>query len=952
MSSNFISSLAQHIKDRYDLQKEELTVVFPNKRAAFFLRSKFKEIYHKNIWLPQMLSIEEAMTQWSGLQLVDKVDMLFELIAINSEIVGKEGNIGVFGSMAAQLAKDFDEIDQYGIDAHYLFTYVFQYQQIGEWKLSDETVTPKEWAHLQFFKDLEQHYKLLRQRLEQQQKGYYGMITRKLASMDDDQLVECTHHRKIIFAGFNALTTTEQTIIDKLYRNGCAEVIWDFDQYYVNDENNKAGLFARLYRSQDRAWKPADIPDNLRNKKIEIHLIGAEGNSLQTKALQSLLQAKVEDDFAVILADENLLVPVLNSVPNEARFDSLKVSMGYPLRQTSVFHLITAFFTLHGKGRKVNKTEWYLWPILRILDLELVQVIFNEQELEELNAYRSFVAEKTAFVFDESDFKRLCPSPKLQIFVKLLLCSHVERPQELLNALVAFLAFIANQIQGNDHAGNVIFLLNQVSEAGKCINRLNGVISRYRDYVTSIADLEVLFRLVSSNTSIKLNSKDNKGLQIMGLLEARNLDFKTFYMLGVNEGVLPSESSQGSFIPYFIRKELGLPDEQDKQAVYAYHFYRLLQGAEKAYYIYNSSAGNAGGEPSRFLLQLKYELAKPDINPNITIVQEVFSAPIVGNHQPERIIIHKTEELMDILMQKIQTSEPTKALAPTSISSYIKCPLQFCFRYLLKIRDNSAEEDTPANVIGSVVHNTLEKLYRDYCGTEITPQLFSENIQPVMATKLDEAAKEQCVQGIPNVGYNYLNQLTIEKMLDNYLEFEKNDIAENDLRIIALEHTLSTTIEVNGVRCTIAGKADRIDCRNGVVRIIDYKTGQLKEADVKVPSEFSDLIDIPEKAMQLLIYKYLYLKEHPGTDPDKVTASLYGLKQKQVCLNLQVDHEPLNDAFVDTMEAILKEVLSSMMDRTTGFVQPDATTKRPCKYCDFNGICVSTSTGARLEDDH
>ena len=380
MNSNFISQLADHIKGKYQLDKEELTVVFPNKRAAMYLRSKFQEIYHQEIWLPQMLSIQEAMTQWSGFQLVDTVDMLFELIAIDSTIkkdspTNKEKtNIGTFGSMAAQMASDFDDIDQYGVDAKSLFSYVYEDKKIGEWD-PQEGKKDREDDYLKFCKDLEKYYNQLRQSLESQQKGYYGMITRRLAELDELQLLERVGHRQIIFAGFNALTPTEQTIIDKLYRNKCAEVIWDFDRYYVEDENNQAGYFARSYRNKNLPWQPTVFSDGLLTQPKEIKLIGVSGNSVQAKALQSLLQVTNEVDTAV-------LVPVLNSIPE--RFNKLKVSMGYPLRQTSLSHLLSAFFTLHRKGRKVNQDGWYLWPILRILDMELVQVIFNDKELEEL----------------------------------------------------------------------------------------------------------------------------------------------------------------------------------------------------------------------------------------------------------------------------------------------------------------------------------------------------------------------------------------------------------------------------------------------------------------------------------------------------------------------------------------------------------------------------------------
>ena len=188
-------------------------------------------------------------------------------------------------------------------------------------------------------------------------------------------------------------------------------------------------------------------------------------------------------------------------------------------------------------------------------------------------------------------------------------------------------------------------------------------------------------------------------------------------------------------------------------------------------------------------------------------------------------------------------------------------------------------------------------------------------------------------------------------MLNNFIAFEEGDVANHQLSIIALEYILHTTIEVNGVPCVIAGTADRIDRHDGMVRIIDYKTGLIQENNVTVPQNVNSVADIPEKALQLLIYKYLYVKEH-NADPSTVSASLYGLRQRQICLDLKVEYEPLNQAFVETMEGLLREVLASMMDRSLPFEQPDGTNDRPCRYCDFNGICVSTLAGARLEDGH
>lgn len=925
MNSTFINGLAEHIKSTYNLKDEELTVVFPNKRAAFYLRSRFKEIYEEDIWLPQMLSIEEAMTQWSGIQLVDTIDMLFELISINAELGHTDSDLSLFGSMALQMAKDFDEIDQYNVDADHLFSYVYEEKKIGVWHL-DEAITQKEEQYLQFFKSLQAYYERLRKRLSDQEKGYYGMITRTLANLDDHELKARVKGRKVIFAGFNALTTTEQRIIDKLYRNGLAEVIWDFDRYYVDNEDNEAGLFARRYIKNNVPWKPTVFSDRLLTEEKEIHLIGTVGNTIQTKALQSLLQVELQKDIAVILADENLMIPVLNAIPDDPRYQAVKVSMGYPLRQTSLSHLVSAYFTLRRKGRKVNNADWYLWPILNILDLELIKVVFNKQEIKELDDYKAHIQEKSIFIFRKSDFEEHCPSEDLRTFMALLLES----------SLTELLAFIANKIQQSSEGNEKLFLLNQISETGKAINRLKDILEHYHHNVNGLEEWVILYRLVSGNTNIKLNSSSTGGLQLMGLLEARNLDFDTLYMIGVNEGVLPTDKSNASFIPYHIRKECHLPDYQEKQAVFAYHFYRQLQGANRMYFIYNASGAESGGEPSRFLLQLKYELAQR--NPKVKIKEETF-----GNRT-------EAAPISNTLMAN-KTDETVLTLAPTSLSTFIQCPLRFYLKYLMHIEDNHLDEETRNNTIGSVVHDVLESLYINHCNTLINKDLFINEIKPTLAQKLKETIVKTFGQGLPDVGYNYLNRLTIDKMFANYFSYEEAEIQKHELYILGVEQKMHTKLTVNGIDCTLKGKADRIDRQGGKVRIIDYKTGILKDTEVKVPSQIDSIADIPEKAMQLLIYKYLYLKEHPDVKPETVTAALFGLKNQRVCFELKVDLPELNNDFMGTMDQLLTGAIADLLDRSKPFAQPTDTKVKPCHFCDFKRICANTATGAKLASD-
>lgn len=954
MKSNFINHLAEQIKEKYNLREEELTVVFPNKRAAFYLRSQFKKIYDQDIWLPQMLSIQEAMSQWSGIQLVDNLELMFELVAINSALYQGRESLSIFGSMAPQMANDFDEIDQYGVDANHLFSYLVDEKRLGVWQ-PGEQMTEKEKAYLDFFKNLKQYYDQLRERLETQGKGYYGMITRKLAGMRDEELLERTDHRKIIFAGFNAITPTEKAIIDKLYRNGVAEVVWDFDRYYVEDADNEAGWFARRY--QDVPWKPYGFSSNLLNETKDIHLVGAMGNTIQAKALQSLLEVEKDKNTAVILADEKLLIPVLNAIPDDPeRFPNINVSMGYPLRQTAVYDLVNAMFLLHRRGRKVKGGGWYLWPILRILDLELVKVIFTKEEIDAINEYKNKVTKQSGFIYTAKDFSDTCKSADVIEFLGLVTGEPADmtQPQQFLEGLTSLLSFIANKIHRNEKETEGLFLLNQISEIGKTINRLDGILHRYQRYVEHLDDLNLLFNIVSNNSAIKLNSSATSGLQVMGLLEARNLDFDTVYMIGVNEGVLPSGKSQSSFIPYQIRKETGLPDYREKQAVYAYHFYRQLQGAKHIHLLYNASSAEAGGEQSRFLLQLKYELCQR--NPNISLSEEIFTNKTTKEPSPNALSAQKTDDVMVKLRRKLQVPETPEqlryAMAPTSISTYLKCPFRFYLSYLMGVKDDSMDEEVQSNVIGTIVHETLKRLYHPYRNQVISKSMLEHDIIPIKDKSLDVVVHETMVQGLSDVGFNYLNKLNIDKLFDCYFNYELQATDGHTLTMVDMEKLYHASLEVNGHPYVIAGTIDRIDRYDGNIRIIDYKTGKVKQDDLIVKDGIHGPEDIPEKAMQLLIYKYLYLRTHPDTDPNNVTAFIFGLRYQKIAYELVVEKEDLKTDFLGTMEGYLRSIFQEMTDKSIPFVQKTDKQRKQCNICDLRIICLNTSVGSSLEDDH
>ena len=969
----FIAKLANHIQSHYDLTKQELTVVFPNKRAAFFLRNAFKAQCKQTLWLPQMISIEEAVTEWSGYTLADNIDLLFALIDIDAQLhVAQNSDLSVFGSQAAQMAKDFDEIDQYGIDAKGVFEFVSNEKELKTWNVDGGNHTEKETEYLQFFKSLHAYYLRLRERLTKENKGYYGMITRLLSELPEDELMTKIGDKHILFAGFNALTSTEERIIDTLVKNDKAEVLFDYDHYYVDDPVNEAGTFARKYKQRHPQWLENGISHALTTEPKTIHIISASGNAMQAKALQAKLQ-EIHDEKqdesqetkaekqAIILADENLLIPVLNGIPDT--YSGFKVSMGYPIAKTPVNQLVKEYFALcrHNKIKR-NVTEngveriaegWYIWPVLRLMDLEIVKIIFSQTELEAFNHWKHKAVNDGKFIFEDKDIESFQQTPNIQAFLKIFLTRKNETsPLIILENLSQLLAFIAHLIQSKKEQNENLFLLNQVGEVGKIVSRLQKVVGQNSRYIKDEHGLEALYRVLSSASSLKLNSSETDGLQIMGLLETRNLDFERLHLLSVNEGILPPDKSRGSFIPQFIRRACGLPDYAESQAVVAYHFYRLLQNGKDIYLYYNNLGDTSGGEASRFILQIKYELAK---NTNIKIVEESFSSTAKSSLEILALSAQKTNAL-DRLHNLIEE----KGLSPSALSTYINCPLKYYLRYIAQIEDNSVEEDTGVNVIGTIIHDTLEFLFADYLPKDgatqiIDKALFDKVIKPQWEQKLELSIAKNLPNGLPDVGFNYLNRVTIEQQLKNYLNYTAKQLGNSTLTLLETEGELKAKLETSQCDCIFYGRTDRIDQYDGLIRVIDYKTGHVGNADLRIPvrhqseSDLDYLKQIPEKALQLLIYKYLYLKENPTITPEQVTAAIHGLKyahniefglMKASPTKSDTDADPgfLEDStFIPDMEALLGAVVSEMLDTDIPFVQAEDDKK--CRYCDFKLIC-------------
>lgn len=926
----FITKIKDYIKDKnnYDLSSDYLTVIFPNKRAAYMLREELKKDYDKNIWLPQMLSIQEAMSLWSGIQLVDNIDVIFELM----KVMDKKNDIdkSKLFSLASQIVKDFDEIDQYAVNAKNLFDYVKDVKEIENWN------KPTEKAYLQFFASLNEYYIKLRKELMNDNCGYYGLITRKLYELSREELNNIIGDKKIIFAGFNAMTTTEESIIVRLIESGKAVLLWDLDKYYFEDEKQEAGLFARQFFKKHKNMEPNFLSDSFLTGEKIINVIGVSGSTVQTNALHIKLNDEINENGnkAVVLADETLLIPVLNSIPSDSK--KPQITMGYPFSSTIVNQFINLLFAFKNNRNREKRT--YFWNLKRLLDTEFIKNIFNHDEMSALTKFIDYYAKNSIYYVETDDIDKFFnTNDSLRKFL-LSICEAWDSPQKYICSMKMLLSDISNIISDCEEK---YFIKNQIRLAGKIVNKLEKLFNKYES-ILQIHDMEVLFKQAAHEMSIKLDG-DSEGLQIMGLLETRNLDFDIVHILSVNEGVLPQSKNTSSLIPFDLRKHYGLPVYTNKQAVYAYHFYRLIQNAKRVNIYYNILADGMGeGEPSRFILQLLHEI--PQKKSNITINEITYKNPDINTYPIANLEVEKTEEIMNKIRGIISgtnTYGEKKGLSPTSISCYLSCPLKFYLKYVENIRDNTSKETIQSNVIGSIIHSFLEFLYKEFGDSVIDYEIYNAKTTEEKYKELFEKAiiENDFANGLPETGFNYLNHIMIKKLIDNFIDYEKAFLKEgNTLKIIGLEEYLTYTLKIDDTEVNMIGYADRIDTINGKIRILDYKTGAIKDDDVTIKDKYSHISELPEKSLQLLIYKYLYAKKQKIDTENIESAILALIKIKNILFPLVNQSETFNDSnLIQNCDTFFEEVFRELLNPDVPFVQTADEAK--CKNCDFLDIC-------------
>lgn len=940
----FIQNIIDYIFKNYDLSKDIVEVVFPNKRASIHFKRQIVSQLSKTSWIPITSSVQQAMEKWSGLHLVDSLDVALELMSINDKDANNKVLKQNFFGLASQMAKDFDEIDQYNVDAKNLFeslneVKIIENYTFSEYTLSNEDSYKAQSKYLHFFSSLINYYSALRLNLFSRKVGYYGMITRCLSELPTDELVKRIDGKKIVFAGFNALTTTEEDVVVRLVENGNAVMLWDLDEYYINDKKQEAGRFANDFFAKHRNLAGKKDYDNehhgisfignaLSTAEKEINVISVSGSSVQANALQLMMEKR--ENSVVVLADEALLIPTLNSLPDSV--GEINVTMGYPFANTPLYGFIDQIFRFQ---HSLSDSKIDLWPLASFCDADFIKLVFNGKDYDSLMSWLKDKQSSSDLSLHVKDFSSIGisddnqedgASEDLARFLTLSSTKWIDS-KDCIENLKSILRVSLQKIKDESY-----FVKNQISVAGKVLNKVESLIKKYDS--VEILDLQMLILQIGREMSIAMKGKAD-GLQVMGLLETRNLDFDVVNMLSVNEGVIPKNKNSNSLIPYDVRKYYNLPTYNQQQAVYAYHFYRLLHNAKKINLFYNSLSDSSGlGEPSRFIRQIEYELVKK--NPKVKLQHFQYKSPII-NLKSNIISVDKD----DTMLKKI-----TK-LSPTSISTYLRCSLQYYWKYIMNINCDEVNEEIQMNVIGSIIHNTLDELYRNFGNEIVTESKFLEVRNQYLDKCYQNALRNNNFRnGLPKTGFNSIIASVIDTMISRFLENEHNIVKENSLRILCTEKELS--FHLNNVE--LHGFADRIDLLNDKLRVIDYKTGSVNPYDVSISGNAKQLQDMHDKSIQLIMYKYLFIKmlnsNTLGLDEaliahieeENIVPGIIALqKMSNGVFELKVNNADLANDFEAQCDIMFEQLISDIFDKNNPFTQTDDI--KVCGYCSFRNIC-------------
>lgn len=905
---SFIEDVVQELVTK---EKDISNTIFilPSKRAGTFLKNSIAKITGKTIFAPEIYSIETFVEKISELTYATSTEQIFALYNsyVNTTKEKDKDSFLSFSKWGQTILQDFNEIDRYLIDTDKIFNHLSAVQEMNTYMEAEKT--PMIDDYLRFWDNLDGLYQNFNTSLLEKEIGTQGYIYRT-ANNKLQKYLTTVLDKKIVIIGFNALNKAEENIIQEILKTPNSSIYWDLDTYFLKDNIHDASYFIRQHQKNWPYFAKNELKgiSNYYLTKKDIKIIGVPKNVSQANYVGNLLKEihknrpELLKQTAVVLGDENLLNPIMNAIPEE--ISRINITMGYPINKTTLAGMFSLFFEL---WLSKDENGWFYQHVLNILSNPYIQQLLDiDDENIATNISNTIKSKNWAYVNNEQIY---AIAPKQKKLLQVLFSENQFSNAIFLNDCLSLINSLKNKFQEQENSLELEYLYRFHT----LFNQIVLLIEQH-PFIADIKSLQGLYKELLATETLDFQGEPLQGTQIMGMLESRNLDFETIIITSVNEGILPSGKSNNSFIPFDVKVAFGLPTYKEKDAVYTYHFYRLLQRAKNVFIIYNTEPNSLdGNEKSRLISQLLTDENKID---NIT---EITASALVKSSTDTLKVIHKDAELIGQIKQLAE-----KGFSPTSLTNYVRNPLDFYKRSILKINDsNEVEENVAANTFGTIVHDSLEDLYQPFIG-----KVLDKDSLLGLKSKIDGVVKNNFIKtyadGNITLGKNLIAYNVIVRYIENFIKLEIKEIEKNQVKIIALEQSMEIEIKVPTIdsKVKIRGKLDRIDEVNGTLRIVDYKTGKVVASDVKINS-FEEMITeySKSKAFQLLCYALLYDDKNPI---ENIKAGIISFKNLNAgILNFKQTTDDINQNTLLEYKNVLYKLIQEIFNPDIPFTEKE-----------------------------
>lgn len=905
----FLEKVVHHAIDQFD-KIGKVRFVLPGKRAETFLKKHIAKSQSKTMWAPECSGFLELASDHTGIEPADRLTLQFELYKAYTEL-GVNTEYHVFDQWSDLIINDFSNIDHYLLNPVEIYGDLKSIRDIEDWSLGEDELSDNQKEFVDFWGLLGKLYQRFTSNLLDQNIGYGGLIMRKWVS-DIEKHWPKEQEMDICFAGFNVLTKAEMRVIQYCQKHFNTLVEWDVDQLYLKDKVHPAGHFIR------QQLKPlngdlANTPNQFANPDDHIQLSSVTNAIMSSRKIKGFVDSiSPGEQVAIVLADEKLLLPVLQSLPHDIQH--LNVTMGLSLRYTALYKVLVDFIGLHEEAiSRKNTMGQYLIGTKKLkrwlesyqqMGLRVPETLNNEVELN---------MQKQAVTIDH---RILTECVEGDDFADLL----SESNSVVENMIQSLVALCQTTIKEKENS----MLDKEVTvQTENLLSKLSVICSQY-PYLTSIRLFQRIFRKNLGAEKLDFIGEPVRGIQIMGMLETRGLDFDRLLILGADENVLPVSRKPNSFFPYELKKRYGLPSDRDREAIYAYYFYRLLHYPKYADIVFGGTLDETGAkvEPSRYVRQLEYEAKSGLINRQLEWVNYTAKS---NAQNTDNLTFTMSKSDIQSLIQRYANS----GLSVSAINKYNNCPLDYYYRYVLGFNEIKKDEDQMgAALYGNAVHLCLELLYEPYLNKLLTVDSIKTMESKITSTLIGVLEGKEFNVAHQH-GPNHVLFLAAIEMVKKVLRLDENRLKQgaeiivlhNELKV---NNTLNVQIGENNIPVLFRGTIDRVEMVNGAMQLIDYKTGSVEISKMRL--SLKNIMN-NDKPFQLLLYAWLISNQLTGD----WGASIWSLREgKEIVFPLELTQKNLRLA-LDSVEDQLKEWVVNVLE--VGKVMEHNSRSKFCQYC-------------------